>query len=114
GAAVLRVPARLVPVPAVVHAAVLGPGHHMRDAGGDLLVAPRAAVALALRARAADVPDGPLLALVRLGALEAEALPRPAGGFGRLVAALGLGAVAARGHGNTSRGRTDDCLQRRG
>ena len=46
GAAVLRVPAGLVPVPAVVDARVLRPGDHVRDAGGDLLVAAGAAVRL--------------------------------------------------------------------
>ena len=35
GAAVPCVPARLVPVPPVVDARVLRPGHHVRDTGGD-------------------------------------------------------------------------------
>lgn len=102
GAAVLRVPARLVPVAAVVDARVLRPGHDMRDAGGDHLLAAGAAIGLALRAGARDVPHAPLLALPALRRLPAAVaagtvvLGAPSGRVRRVGS---LGSVATRGHG---------------
>src|SRR5581483_1726688 len=76
-------PAGGVPVPALLHAdapghpgAVGGPGHHVRGARHDLLVAPGAAVRLG-RPRAGDAADHPVAVRPRLGALG------PGHGFGR-------------------------------
>src|SRR6266545_1250194 len=77
GAAVLRVPARPVPVAALVHARVLRPGHHVRDAGRDHLVAARAAVALALGTRARHMAHAPLLAPPALRGLPAAVTAGP-------------------------------------
>ena len=80
------------------HTGVLGPGHHVRNPRGDLLVAAGTAVGLALRARARHMAHAPLLALPALRGLPAAVpigpvLVRAAtGGTG------GLGSITARGH----------------